>query len=1377
MCLASGSKDPCVRCGHRPSKRMEQLVHLRLKSIYKAFKSSGSPAAGGGGGNGPPGGGRDPSGGPLEQHQVGGYSSNHSSTAASSNVVPFHRGPRRNKSATLQDIVGNDGNEDEEGEGDDDDDGHVVDLLDYDDIDDGNVVLRDRPGRDGFVMINPKDGGTHGRRVGHAGRDGRNSSSNSSNLNSDHHHPPRTRDARDGYAQSMGMMLNEMLPPKFCRDLAQDYIDQQKRADEAAEALLAELEEEEEARAQKVSKKKKKKKAARKTAASGSLSGTADDVGQPPEQHPDEEGDDRGRPLGEPPAGPTRYDDGDDDEGHDIPGKVSDPDDPPLHGRVSSGMDKVRERRRMDDDDDDVEDVGGMALGTSDSHVSNNNTTDPIERELIELVENGDIDGIEDILTRIKGVPGRAALRKNAKKALKRLRQEVEVNSSPLDDDPGRAGSVGRIEEQPWQPTTPAKPPTTTTTTTTTTAKRTTMPSEGPAQSKAAPAKSGSAPAKGGRTSAKPPPSRSSNQTATSAAAAAAARAESTIQISATLVGWIIGKGGQKIRDMMDESGAKIWIDQEKVKGQAIRNVYVSGDREAVEHGVQLVKEVVANAPPPPQAALSTQSGAAAAVKAEGAGPAVSLPPASTNPPRIVPQTASGPIPERPSAMGYGTPSEPEPKEPTTETMADRLRDAAKAESAGTKQHRPPPPSAWGSGQGRHPPNVDGQNDSLTTIDGATTKPVTAAVTSPDAVDADMCTEVVDCEARFVPLLIGRRGWTIKHIQDESGARVDIDQSVTPRQVRISGCQANVEKAVTLVRDVLAYPHAQLQASSDGVDEIGAIPSLLTNIGGSLAHPINEEFQGQASMLEGDAANNVLSFLIQDSDSFNETNDRNQSPPPLVGDAKSAISASSSLSSTPEPSMASSSKGLLAASQLDTGPSILSNSEQYSSLDCSPYPPPGPSLQPDLTMADASGGLKAYVTSASAGGAAASQQQVYGQSGGHLGIPRGHASMSLVPEILRHHPHQQNYPEPTKSAPRMRPGMMQPPQNFQQQQRHQTYPPQPPPTAFGHTGQMRQTMPYPIPGSTSPVARVSGQFEYFGNSGHAQSFHSASGRSAYGHYPTEIASSAQGVAGSAPLRDVMSTSMGRIGPAAPPSPMMPTTAYGPGSGSGDFWGSGPSSSYPAPRHQAGPRLPPVTPTGYSTSSLGFSHRQAPPPQQPRAQHQPHYASVKAPLGLHESSTLQQQAQQSQQQQHLAAATFAVEGRFAASPFSAMNSAMPQNDSGMIFDSLFSGTSVGTTDANSDVLQGFHGLSLGDDLGPTKSSGLWGPSLLSDMWVTADISSNNNSNVNSYNNITRADIEGADPASAGSSIDHLLSGPGITEDYPDESRFNWSSTNP
>jgi hypothetical protein len=40
VCLAGTPKDPCLRCGQRPTKRMEQLVHLRLKSIYKAFSTA-----------------------------------------------------------------------------------------------------------------------------------------------------------------------------------------------------------------------------------------------------------------------------------------------------------------------------------------------------------------------------------------------------------------------------------------------------------------------------------------------------------------------------------------------------------------------------------------------------------------------------------------------------------------------------------------------------------------------------------------------------------------------------------------------------------------------------------------------------------------------------------------------------------------------------------------------------------------------------------------------------------------------------------------------------------------------------------------------------------------------------------------------------------------------------------------------------------------------------------------------------------------------------------------------------------------------------------------------------------------------------------------
>ena len=75
---------------------------------------------------------------------------------------------------------------------------------------------------------------------------------------------------------------------------------------------------------------------------------------------------------------------------------------------------------------------------------------------------------------------------------------------------------------------------------------------------------------------------------------------------------------------------------------------------------------------------------------------------------------------------------------------------------------------------------------------------------------ASMVVKEISCEHRFVPLLIGRRGWTVKNIQDTSGARVDIDQTVNPRKIIISGEAAQVEKALRLVQEVLSYPHAQL---------------------------------------------------------------------------------------------------------------------------------------------------------------------------------------------------------------------------------------------------------------------------------------------------------------------------------------------------------------------------------------------------------------------------------------------------------------------------------------------------------------------------------------------------------------------------------------
>ena len=120
----------------------------------------------------------------------------------------------------------------------------------------------------------------------------------------------------------------------------------------------------------------------------------------------------------------------------------------------------------------------------------------------------------------------------------------------------------------------------------------------------------------------------------------------------------------------------------------------------------------------------------------------------------------------------------------------------------------------------------------------------------------------ITCETGFVPLLIGKRGWTIKHIQDSSGAMVDIDQYVTPRVVTITGKSESVQTAIRMVRDVLSYPQGQLQRKDDIED-------------------------------------------ILDFDRYVGVH----SPPPSSLIMTSNISASSSLSSTPESSMASSKPG------------------------------------------------------------------------------------------------------------------------------------------------------------------------------------------------------------------------------------------------------------------------------------------------------------------------------------------------------------------------------------------------------------------------------------------------------------------------------------
>ena len=106
---------------------------------------------------------------------------------------------------------------------------------------------------------------------------------------------------------------------------------------------------------------------------------------------------------------------------------------------------------------------------------------------------------------------------------------------------------------------------------------------------------------------------------------------------------------------------------------------------------------------------------------------------------------------------------------------------------------------------------------------------------------------IVDCPADLVGLLIGKKGWTIKKIQLESGAQISINQSVRegqPRKIIVSGMQSSVEMATRLIEEVLrnrpsADDHDMLLLNSMGLngrllgaDTVLSLPQLPASSGG-----------------------------------------------------------------------------------------------------------------------------------------------------------------------------------------------------------------------------------------------------------------------------------------------------------------------------------------------------------------------------------------------------------------------------------------------------------------------------------------------------------------------------------------------------------------
>jgi len=799
VCLASGSKDPCVRCGHRPSKRMEQLVHLRLKSIYKAFKQSSRNSK---------------------------YSGGNS---------------------------GGDGGEDD----DDDDEDEDMDDDDDDDNTDGGKAGDPQSLLQAAASAASKHSGGRANPARH----------HHHHQHHHHHHSSHQQsinNSKRSVAASAGASASR---DQQAKDLVEKYMAEKEKADAAAAALLAELDEEEEATKKKKNKKKKKKErlvAEKKKTEPESM----DTLEHPDKKIQQDKGDQSGQM---------------DEEDSDI--EIIDIAKPSSKKGAKADKEVKKKKKKSqkaqagqnkDDSRATTADDFPMALEKKNDPVDavpvteNASTLDPVEEQLAQYVLDSNADGIEDILFTLKGVPGRATLRKNAKKALKKIKAEEEAIMEEV-AEAQRVKAEAEARKKEARAGSGAGTPATHSETTSGSGRHQIPPPLPPNEifrvvsvDHAKPVIEKVATTRTQR-----------GQVANRAPATTEVKSECVMHILYSVVGWVIGKGGQRIRDLMEDSGAKVWIDQEHLGPTDPRIVYISGNRKTVETAMNLLKELV--------------------LKAPGIGPvaASQMPGAVSN--------SSHPLP---SLSSYAPGPEAHAEKPAT---AAHIADSGAQTTLANETE---------VDLTTYLMKADAANQ---TIDrGSNLTPGRPGRQLHTSVAGDDNVHEITCEACFVPLLIGRRGWTIKHIQDSSGARVDIDQTVTPRKVKISGKDENVQTAIRMVRDVLSYPHAQLQGAGESLEDLDAPPGTLGSTGdagqvpGSV-DPISGATLSNTTTVE--ASNQVITHAIHPSPVLmvQAAEERVHTPPPSstinIGDAKSTISASSSLSSTPEPSMASTAKG------------------------------------------------------------------------------------------------------------------------------------------------------------------------------------------------------------------------------------------------------------------------------------------------------------------------------------------------------------------------------------------------------------------------------------------------------------------------------------
>ncbi len=724
VCLASGTKDPCVRCGHRPSKRVEQLVHLRLKSIYKAFKQSGASV-------GPSGSSSGSSGG-----SSGTVACNHASSAGNNKAGRDASTIGGKYSSTLRSLTENDSAGTQNSDSKDN-----IGAFDQSMANEVAAVLQTASN----AMASNVDGDTADNRRSKGKRVSSHLSSHEGGRNR-----PRSNSASAQYYR------------KTQAELEAAAAAAEADAEAAAAALLAELDEED-ASAVSKKKKKKKKKEKKKESASEPEQPKPNAIAEKDASLPSQ------KKIADKktPATKNISRESDDDSSDDEINFEQ------LVGRTKGSTKASKKKDRKETDaDEKVTAAPVVSKSKAVEPAPPIETSTDFDKELAILLSNDDEQGLEIFLDKLRGVPGLGAARKTAKKALKRIKEAKEP-ALVEDDEPlfenktgvtvvenerksskssNKSASLGQTSRSKHIASTAGTNPTGT--------------SFSVQQEPLL------------RVVSRTPSNTASSSTRGSNPTSASARGECVMHMSPLLVGWVIGKGGQRIRDMMEESGAKIWIDQESMSADEARVVYVSGKRSSVDAAVKMVKDLVAKAPiaantaqtPPPNKLDSASDEIAAETSTEKFESA-------EEPPSFAAAIASAPSTSTPATKPAVT----------QDTVPKRGWAASQTQNVSISSTKLPTNTIPSQ------PNISVQ------------APPTAVSIVPQL--SDNMRKEFTCHANLVSQLVA--AGIINAIEAESGANVVVDQSGVSPKIIVHGQAANVNKAEQFLRNSINSEQAR----------------------------------------------------------------------------------------------------------------------------------------------------------------------------------------------------------------------------------------------------------------------------------------------------------------------------------------------------------------------------------------------------------------------------------------------------------------------------------------------------------------------------------------------------------------------------------------